>query len=84
MNDREKAAQNAQMFGCSQLMLIEAAENYNGTKLDLAMSLLSDVQELMEMGMLTQAQKITNRAKWMIDTYQRPLPIEEARARRTT
>jgi len=44
----------------------EASEWYNGDDKMLAMSMLSDVQEMIERGLDEEARLTLNRAKWLI------------------
>ena len=44
----------------------EASEWHNGDDKMLAMSMLSDVQEMIERGMNEEARLTLNRAKWLI------------------
>ena len=63
------------MFGISIKDMMDAIPERtrasNGEMIDLAMSMLSDAQELMEMGNAHGANKVINRAKFLLSQTSR-------------
>jgi hypothetical protein len=88
MNEVEKS-----IYGCTIEDLRRSLSNSIAVKLDaggypmVAMSILSDAQELMAMGRAEDARKEINKAKWVITEYlmkqptERPAPQDTLAAR---
>lgn len=71
--DRAVQSRQTAMFGCTKAALQEFVADQVGegktfaTRVKAAFSLLSDAQEELEMGLVEQARRTINRAKWLID-----------------
>ena len=64
------------IFGCTEAELVESLkinmhfyQMYRESKVMLATSMLSDVQELMAHGMTEDARQLINRVKYLLTTF---------------
>jgi len=66
MTNEEKIEWQKQAYGCTEAELEEMTRRMLGHPLMTAAGILSDSQELMEMGRTEEARQHINRAKWIM------------------
>jgi hypothetical protein len=73
MNTVEKNIREENMYGCTVAAMKEMYESSLTMRLSgpvmMVASLMSDAQEEMAHGMVEEARKTLNRAKWVLSTY---------------
>jgi hypothetical protein len=69
----EQKIRQENMFGCTEAAMKEMYERTTTFRYDgpskLAVSLMSDAQEEISMGMIEEARQTLNRAKWLLIEY---------------